>query len=90
MKRKDVKYSCGYILLDLFFLVVFVSIALMLLTSCSNGTEATIGEPYYVGLEYFVVDGMPCLQQNTDTGGGITCDWSKWEGAVDGDVIVLP
>ena len=31
-------------------------------------------------INYVVIDGMPCLVWTSGYKGGLTCDWTKWEG----------
>lgn len=54
--------------------LLLISAALFLLTACpGNAIETTT-------IHYYTIDGMPCIQMGTAIHGGITCDWSKWDG----------
>lgn len=68
----------------------------IILVSCavppSIRLPTSIGIPSdFSGINYFVVDGMPCMYVDTGVNeGGISCDWSKWDGHVEDGEIVLP
>lgn len=67
--------------------VLFVT--LMVLVGCGSTTSVETKSPQYYGLEYQVIDGMPCIRDTSYRQGGISCDWSKWEGRVINNQIVL-
>lgn len=40
-------------------------------------------------VSYTVIDGMPCIVRDNGYQGGITCDWSQWNGQViNGQVVI--
>ena len=43
-----------------------------------------------IGFNYTVVDGMPCITYDGYEQFAMTCDWSQWDGEVDGGEIILP
>lgn len=72
------EYLCGLV------------IALLVLLSGCGHTQperrlsnlATVPGGKSIAVFYVEIEGMPCLYTNAGYGGGgITCDWSQWEGA---------
>lgn len=65
------------------FFVVMITVLVVLLTSCGaeEPSQAYRSTPY----SYIVVDGMPCVYIYGD----VSCDWSRWQGTVDGDEIIV-
>ena len=72
------------------FLIVALLLLVFVIFAVSCQPHVTVGENdkltnYY---KYFVIDGMPCLSGTVY--GGISCDWSKWQGTVNDEQIILP
>lgn len=69
-------------------LIILLLLLFMVSCSSSNPVSVAIGTVGNFEYSYVIVDGMVCLQGSS--GYGLTCDWTKWEGTVDGSEVVLP
>ena len=76
--------TIGFILVGLFMLACFILLMTSPLMGSASENTSDINSPFY---DYVVIDGMPCL---TFRGQPLTCDWTSWQGTVDGDKAVLP
>lgn len=74
------------------FMFLVLLVILVSCTSAGTPKDLSNGIPRdFRRISYFIVDGMPCMY--VDTGyneGGISCNWSKWDGRIEDGEIFLP
>lgn len=75
MKKSD--------LLPILFIISFIGFLVWVGLSVPDdisGTQPNESVLESTMLEYTIIDGMPCLRDQGYRQGGITCDWTQWDG----------
>lgn len=65
-------------------ILIFISLLLIGCLSPEGTTQLKTGSKIYItSINYFEIDGMPCIYYDGVHQGSIDCDWSKWNGTTD-------
>lgn len=84
------KLEAFFIVLGLFIIALLVWM-MIYFGSANVGSEVNVsGQSDTAVYSYIMIDGMPCLHRLMADSSSLTCDWSRWQGTVDGNTIVLP
>lgn len=83
------KLEAFFIVLGLFIIALLVWM-MIVFGSQNVGSEVDVsGQSDTTVYSYIMIDGMPCLRRLTVDSSSLTCDWSRWQGTVDGDEIIV-
>jgi len=70
--------------------LLLLFVLLFALVACVGTNDTAVKtnhvDAYGNTLDYFIVDGMPCIEASER----MSCDWSLWDGRVEDGNIILP